>query len=217
MKRFALAGMVVATGLGFSVMAASAKAPAAPTPVLGVSSIAGDLSLGETSDTFSFSKGASNTYLVEDITFTLASSTMTNWLLSFSFDTNNGVSSNGLGGSSANPATMALYSGVKSDAAAQAGVARFDNLAPATLVTIPTSGGDHIESGVLDNGALIDLKAGTYTVEIVGATPAAAAGKGIVTITAVPEVSTWAMMLSGFASLGFVGFRRNNRARVSAL
>jgi hypothetical protein len=30
----------------------------------------------------------------------------------------------------------------------------------------------------------------------------------MVSLTAVPEVSTWAMMLAGFASLGFVGYRR---------
>jgi hypothetical protein len=29
-----------------------------------------------------------------------------------------------------------------------------------------------------------------------------------VTVTVVPEVSSWAMMLAGFASLGFVGYRR---------
>jgi len=29
-------------------------------------------------------------------------------------------------------------------------------------------------------------------------------------VSAVPEVSTWVMMLAGFAALGFVGFRRQN-------
>ncbi len=34
--------------------------------------------------------------------------------------------------------------------------------------------------------------------------------------SAVPEVSTWAMMLAGFAGLGLVGFARNNKARMLA-
>ena len=33
---------------------------------------------------------------------------------------------------------------------------------------------------------------------------------------AVPEPSTWAMMLAGFAGLGFVGYRRNKAAAVAA-
>jgi hypothetical protein len=36
-----------------------------------------------------------------------------------------------------------------------------------------------------------------------------------VSLTAVPELSTWAMMLAGFAGLGFVGYRR--RARISSV
>jgi hypothetical protein len=32
-----------------------------------------------------------------------------------------------------------------------------------------------------------------------------------VTFTAVPELSTWAMMLTGFAGLGFVGYRSSSR------
>jgi hypothetical protein len=31
---------------------------------------------------------------------------------------------------------------------------------------------------------------------------------GTLTVAAVPEASTWAMLLSGFAALGFVGYRR---------
>jgi len=38
----------------------------------------------------------------------------------------------------------------------------------------------------------------------------------ITTTTGVPEASTWAMMLAGFAGLGFVGYRRNNAASVAA-
>jgi hypothetical protein len=32
----------------------------------------------------------------------------------------------------------------------------------------------------------------------------------------VPEASTWAMMLAGFAGLGFLAYRRTNKARVAA-
>jgi hypothetical protein len=36
-----------------------------------------------------------------------------------------------------------------------------------------------------------------------------------VTFTAVPELSTWAMMLTGFAGLGFVGYRSSSRKRAT--
>jgi hypothetical protein len=35
-------------------------------------------------------------------------------------------------------------------------------------------------------------------------------------ITGVPEASTWAMMLAGFAGLGFLGYRRNKAATLAA-
>jgi hypothetical protein len=35
-------------------------------------------------------------------------------------------------------------------------------------------------------------------------------------VTGVPEVSTWAMMLAGFAGLGFVGYRRKNDVAAAA-
>jgi hypothetical protein len=34
--------------------------------------------------------------------------------------------------------------------------------------------------------------------------------------SAVPEPATWAMMLAGFAGLGFLGYRRNKMASVAA-
>ena len=37
-----------------------------------------------------------------------------------------------------------------------------------------------------------------------------------VSVSGVPEVSTWAMMLAGFAALGFTGYRRNKNAAVAA-
>jgi hypothetical protein len=36
------------------------------------------------------------------------------------------------------------------------------------------------------------------------------------TVTGVPEPSTWAMLMLGFAGLGFVGYRRNKTASVAA-
>ena len=36
-----------------------------------------------------------------------------------------------------------------------------------------------------------------------------------VSLTAVPEPSTWAMMLAGFAGLGYAGLRRRRRAAIS--
>ncbi len=36
------------------------------------------------------------------------------------------------------------------------------------------------------------------------------------TYSAVPEVSTWVMLLAGFAGLGFVGYRRNHKALSAA-
>ncbi len=41
-------------------------------------------------------------------------------------------------------------------------------------------------------------------------------GVGQLTYSAVPEASTWAMMLAGFAGLGFVGYRRNKAASFAA-
>jgi hypothetical protein len=37
-------------------------------------------------------------------------------------------------------------------------------------------------------------------------------GSGSVSVTAVPEPTTWAMMLLGFAGLGFAGYRRTKQA-----
>jgi hypothetical protein len=39
---------------------------------------------------------------------------------------------------------------------------------------------------------------------------------GSTAVSSVPETSTWAMMLLGFASVGFIGFRRKNRMALSA-
>ena len=37
------------------------------------------------------------------------------------------------------------------------------------------------------------------------------------TVSAVPEPSTWAMMILGFAGLGFLAYRRNNQAAAAGV
>ena len=64
---------------------------------------------------------------------------------------------------------------------------------------------------------------GSYTGFIAGNSPAASqpiiylGETGAMASTAVPEVSTWAMMLAGFGGLGFAAFCRSRRNGVSAL
>jgi hypothetical protein len=38
----------------------------------------------------------------------------------------------------------------------------------------------------------------------------------VTVVESVPEAATWAMMLSGFAGLGFLGYRRSIKARIAA-
>jgi hypothetical protein len=84
--------------------------------------------------------------------------------------------------------------------------------------------GDH---GFEYQSANVALTAGWNTVKIVqyengGGTGlsvlenGAALGGSTIATTAVPETSTWLMMLSGFAGLGFVGYRRNKLSCVAA-
>jgi hypothetical protein len=62
---------------------------------------------------------------------------------------------------------------------------------------------------------------GSYTGFIAGNSPTA--GQPIIylnetgALTAVPEASTWAMMLAGFGGLGFAAFYRSRRSSVSVL
>jgi hypothetical protein len=97
--------------------------------------------------------------------------------------------------------------------------------------TNPTGNG----TGVGGNGGVEDiifasvpLIAGTNTLVFTYASlpgPANAGFQGLgdegwgvhnVSVSAVPEVSTWAMMLAGFAGLGFLGYRRNKAAILKA-
>ncbi len=74
------------------------------------------------------------------------------------------------------------------------------------------------------------LAAGTYTLNVYGAENCCdggtqgqylAPGQTVYRdftsgVTAVPEISTWAMMLAGFAGLGFVGFARAKKNELAA-
>ena len=79
--------------------------------------------------------------------------------------------------------------------------------------------GNLIQTGVLPPGASTGFLSDGIIPGILydGATPVlnvapgdsfATGLGGTLTVTAVPEVSTWAMMLAGFAALGFAGYRR---------
>jgi hypothetical protein len=51
---------------------------------------------------------------------------------------------------------------------------------------------------------------GVYTIDYAysALTPQGAGGGGSITVTAVPEASTWAMMIFGFFGVGFMAYRR---------
>lgn len=54
-----------------------------------------------------------------------------------------------------------------------------------------------------------DVLAGSYILEITGNAPRSLNFSGdVTTVAAVPEIGTWAMMLFGFAGVGFVAYRR---------
>ena len=61
------------------------------------------------------------------------------------------------------------------------------------------------------------LGPGDYTVVITGTANRALGVGGTVTTSSVPEPSTWAMMLLGFAGLGYAAFRRKGQAHALAI
>ena len=61
------------------------------------------------------------------------------------------------------------------------------------------------------------LGPGDYTVIITGTAHRALGVGGTVTTSSVPEPSTWAMMLLGFAGLGYAAFRRKGQAQALAI
>ena len=63
-----------------------------------------------------------------------------------------------------------------------------------------------------------NLGPGLYTAEITGTVNVAKLGiGGTVSTSVIPEPSTWAMMLLGFADLGYAAFRRNSGSQGSAV
>jgi hypothetical protein len=54
-----------------------------------------------------------------------------------------------------------------------------------------------------------------YQITVASGYTGSASGSETVAATAVPELSTWAMMFAGFAGLGLVGFGRNRKARAA--
>jgi PEP-CTERM motif len=80
-----------------------------------------------------------------------------------------------------------------------------------------TLGGDTVAPGTVvdlfDNGVspMTGMNYGAFGVAIATSSETLSYVAGGVTATA-PEPSTWAMMLLGFAGLGFAGYRRSQRA-----
>ena len=55
-------------------------------------------------------------------------------------------------------------------------------------------------------------KSGVYSLQLVYGECCGAPGVLSTSIAGVPEASTWAMMVAGFAGLGFAGYRASRRA-----
>jgi hypothetical protein len=65
-----------------------------------------------------------------------------------------------------------------------------------------------------DPGYIIDFKTpGAFKSVVFATAPSAFEFAVNSSVSGVPELSTWGMMLAGFAGLGMVGYRRNARAR----
>jgi hypothetical protein len=98
-------------------------------------------------------------------------------------------------------------------------------LAPITCIDVPP-GGYFDDYGVLltlANGDLVDIYSnggsgpGAYGVVVLVDGVANYRSAGGLSLTAAPETSTWAMMMLGFAGLGFAGYRKaRGRAAVGA-
>jgi hypothetical protein len=90
----------------------------------------------------------------------------------------------------------------------------------------PSDGGEDAVVGTLSSSGDL-LPAGSYFIEITGVNAGggfplvvngnvtAVTGPDPVGAAPVPEVSTWAMMLVGFAGLGYVGYRRARQPRAA--
>jgi hypothetical protein len=66
-------------------------------------------------------------------------------------------------------------------------------------------------------GPLLSFPGEDYGVDFASAVSVDNVGApGVWAITAVPEPSTWAMMLLGFAGIGFLAYRRNTKPALNA-
>jgi subtilase-type serine protease len=90
------------------------------------------------------------------------------------------------------------------------------------LDLVMTAGGltDSVSSLVIDGSACSVLGGGSFACDIGGRSEKlwlGVTGGTDLTLSAVPEPSTWAMLLLGFAGLGFAGYRRRGKARYATL
>jgi len=77
---------------------------------------------------------------------------------------------------------------------------------------------DAITGTPVPSGSLKDvLGAGTYYYEVTAAvTPPSGSSVNVLSVSAVPELGTWAMMALGFIALGYAGLRRSAKGRSAA-
>lgn len=67
----------------------------------------------------------------------------------------------------------------------------------------------------IDIGSDGNLKTGQWAVDLLGQTADGTFVNGAGVVTAVPEPSTWAMMILGFGALGFFAYRRRTVAAIA--
>jgi hypothetical protein len=81
-----------------------------------------------------------------------------------------------------------------------------------------TVAGSYVGGATSFSGYTFALGAGTGsdTITFVGQNQPSWNTLNNVSVTAVPEISTWAMMLAGFSALGFASYRRNKVASIAA-
>ncbi len=77
------------------------------------------------------------------------------------------------------------------------------------------NGGSNIWTNV-NNGAIGGISTNAYWIWSQNDPTGEAFFQTSVTMNAVPELSTWAMMLAGFAGLGFAGYRRSRQSPLPA-
>jgi hypothetical protein len=80
--------------------------------------------------------------------------------------------------------------------------------------TFAYSGGDSVVQQLV-TGYLGDVAPGGSWAPYFGVVALSAPGNQTLITTSVPELSSWAMMLFGFAGLGFAGFHRKSKERLA--